>query len=97
MIIRIVVLFFVFSFSALSYAEGFKGYWDVDIPVMKGAINLFEEKDVRFSSIEKAYDLSLTDHVEARQFYDNFFESIDWINWSKPINQIIDDQNDGAL
>ena len=96
MLIRIVVLFFVLSFSALSYAEDLKGYWDVDIPVMKGAINLSEEKDMRFSSIEKSYYLSLTDPVEVRQFYDNFFESIGWINWLKPINEIINNQNDSS-
>ena len=31
----------------------------------------------------------MKDPVKVSQFYDNFFESVGWINWSKPINEIL--------
>ena len=64
MLSRIVALFLSLSFSTLVYAENNEGYWDIEIPVMKGATNLSAEKDLRFSSINKTYDLILTDPIE---------------------------------
>lgn len=94
MLTRIVALFLSFSFSTLAFAENIEGYWDIDIPVMKGANNLSEEKDPRFSSINKSYDLILTDPIEVSQFYYKFFESNGWVNWAKGVAEVLDSQND---
>ncbi len=63
---------------------------------MKGATNLSEEKDPRFSSINKSYDLILTDPIEVSQFYDKFFKSNGngWVNWAKGVTEVLDSQND---
>ncbi len=97
MLSKIIVLFLSLSFSTLAYAENIKRYWNIEIPVMKGATNISEEKNPRFSRINKTYDLILTDPIEVSQFYDKFFESNGWVNWAKGVSEVLNAGNDSNL
>jgi hypothetical protein len=61
-------------------AQGGAGYWDIELPVMKGAVNLSEKKDEKFSTLSKNYKLKIEDPAKVLDFYDTFFESIGWKN-----------------
>ena len=61
------VIFICLSFN--SFAQDNIGYWQVDLPVMKGAFNIVEKKNEKFSTISKTYEIKISNPSEVRKFY----------------------------
>ena len=81
-------LIVVIIFGSYVLAHSGTGYWDITLPVMKGAINIIEEKDAKFAAVSKSYELKLADPADVREFYNDFFESLGWSNWLTALSKM---------
>ncbi|MCP4320998.1 MAG: hypothetical protein GY787_03925 [Alteromonadales bacterium] len=65
--------------SSAAFADA-TSYWELEVPIMKGAKNIHKEKDEKHYIVTTSYDLEITNTQDTYTFYEKYFESLGWEN-----------------
>lgn len=73
-------IIFIFLLSISTAIADDNNYWAIEIPAVEGATNISNERNKRFYIISTTYEVVVSDVATIYDFYNDFFEKMDWEN-----------------